>query len=252
MKLAVVNVSSLSEEDVRPVARAVHDQVVEDFIPSIGGQSLGWGSYADVRLVTRETASFHADAIVYLADDTDQPGILGYHDIDAAGKPYGYVFRALSDALGEPWSVTLSHEVLELVQDPTANAFCMGPHPRRSTGVVLHWLEVCDAVQAQSYEKRGVQVSNFVLPHYFTRREEPGMRTNFLGSPLRSFGVAPGGYVGFYDPLTGQDDQVFADAQAERRDRAKQRFAAGRRASRRAVRPHLAAAHGWPMPEALR
>lgn len=240
MKLAVVNVSdTITEAQAREAVRAIAAQVREDFFPSRGLS--GWGTYADVRLIDREIASTQADAIVYLADDSSQPGVLGYHDIDAAGKPYGYVFRALSDRLGDPWSVTLSHEVLELIQDPTASEYALGPHPQRARGEVFHWLEVCDAVEAQHYMRGNVAVSNFVTPLYFTEHEETARPTNFLGRPLRSFGVAPGGYVGFYDPSTGQDETVFADARAEDRAAIKTAYHGKRRALRRLVRPRAEA-----------
>jgi hypothetical protein len=68
---------------------------------------------------------------------------------------------------------------------------------------------MCDAVQAESYVIDGIPVSNFVLPLYFTRTrtiDEHGTRNDFLGSiydnrTLGSFGINPGSYVGFYDPV---------------------------------------------------
>jgi hypothetical protein len=57
-------------------------------------------------------------------------------------------------------------------------------------------------------------VSNFVLPLYFTGTravDERGARNDFLGRmhggrTLRSFGINPGGYVGFFDPKLGKHD----------------------------------------------
>ena len=71
---------------------------------------------------------------------------------------------------------------------------------------------MCDAVQAESYEIEGIEVSNFVLPLYFTydsekNTDELGSRNDFLGTinqvtgqTLASFGVNPGGYVVVRDP----------------------------------------------------
>jgi hypothetical protein len=68
---------------------------------------------------------------------------------------------------------------------------------------------MCDAVQAEHYYIDDVAVSNFVLPLYFTREAEVGSRNDFLGrtfgetnEPLASFGVNPGGYIGFFNPET--------------------------------------------------
>src|SRR5690606_19755208 len=88
------------------------------------------------------------------------------------------------------------------------------PHPECPDKLVFHWYEMCDAVQDESYEIDGVEVSNFVLPLYFTVGEQVGSRNDFLnrsydGQTLPSFGVNPGGYVGFFDPEKG-DHEIFA------------------------------------------
>src|SRR5207245_9100719 len=49
----------------------------------------------------------------------------------------------------------------------------------------------------------------FVLPLYFTISEEVGGRNDFLGrvhdgKTLKSFGVNPGGYIGFFNPATNK------------------------------------------------
>ena len=104
--------------------------------------------------------------------------------------------------------------------------------------MVFHWYEMCDAVQAERYEIHGVPVSNFVLPLYFTFDSEQGSRNDFLsttrndGSRLPSFGINPGGYVGFYDPRLDDHDTHFADAQARLRAEIKSRVGFARRGSR--------------------
>ena len=94
---------------------------------------------------------------------------------------------------------------------------------------------MCDAVQAQTYMLDGVEVANFVLPLYFTTEEQTGGRNDFLGrlkgkQALKSFGVTPGGYIGFYDPTTQQHDTFAAanDEKAQRRIEIKKKHQAGR------------------------
>lgn len=77
--------------------------------------------------------------------------------------------------------MTLSHEALELTADPEVNLLVQGPHPDDPNLVVFHWYEMCDAVQAETYKALGVEVSNFVLPLYFTGGEELGGRNDYLG-----------------------------------------------------------------------
>jgi hypothetical protein len=155
--------------------------------------------------------------------------------------PYGFVSLALSEAVGEPWSVTLSHEAIEMVADPEANLLALGPHPdpaeRRR---VLHWYELCDAVEDLRYEVDGVAVSDFLLPLWFTDDDERGGRNDFLGRavdgrPLRSFSAAPGGYLGFYDPRTGRHETWFAPGDERARARRAARAALG--LARRGSRP---------------
>jgi hypothetical protein len=107
---------------------------------------------------------------------------------------------------------------------------------------VFHWFEMCDAVQAEIYEIDGVPVSNFLLPLYFTGTrdvDEVGARNDFLGrshggSTLRSFGINPGGYIGFFDPETEQHEtfSIRADAVAAMRLEAKARAKQARRSVR--------------------
>ncbi len=148
------------------------------------------------------------DAVIYLWDRMDLQGALGYHDRNHRGIPFGFVFVELAEAVGEAWSVTLSHEALEMIGDPEVNLLVQGPHPGDPRCTVFHWYQMCDAVQAESYFIDGVEVSNFLLPLYFTGGDEHGGRNDFLGRPhngrtLGSFGLKPGGYIGFFDPRTG-------------------------------------------------
>ena len=210
---------------------AINRQLAENFAP-------WWGMPGTLRKAPRgkvppaERAVQDA-CVLYLQKEVDDEGTLGYHDKNDAGIPFAVVCTDVSDELGEDWTVSLSHEVLELLGDPQANLLAMGPDPRDRRRNVFHWFEMCDAVQAQTYEIGGVSVSNFVLPLYFTPGEQSGPN-DFLDSGLRSFETAPGGYVGFYDPRRGRH-MTFTpadDAPARRRFAIKQRLGRVRRASR--------------------
>ena len=240
MLISIVNHSAtILDSKLHPVIRAINRQLRDDFEPH-------WGREALLRLEGRskdapgpERASdIRGEAVVYLCDrPSDAEDALGYHELTHRGIPYGFVFTELSKELREPWSITLSHEVLELVLDPEVNLLVKGPHPEDATREVFHWYEACDAVQTQWYEIDGVRVSNFVLPLYFTSNEEPGGRNDFLGArrngaPLASFGVAPGGYVGYFDPDAGEDRFYEADAEASARNALKRRAGLARRGIR--------------------
>jgi hypothetical protein len=107
-----------------------------------------------------------------VANDLDDA--LGYHELNFRGVPYGFVFRKLSERLKENWTVTFSHEALGMIGDPEVNLLVAGPHPENAKKEVFHWYEMCDAVQAETYIIDGIEVSNFVLPLYFTNNDEKG------------------------------------------------------------------------------
>lgn len=250
MIISIINLTEgrIPDEEVQRVIRAINIQIAEDFEPA-------WSFGARLRLEGNSSnhprkqsiADMRGDAIIYLWDKTNMPGALGYHDSNNKGIPYSFVFTELSKRLGESWTVTLSHEALELVGDPQANLLVQGPHPEHAEQVVFHWFEMCDAVQADSYEVDGVAVSNFVLPLYFTGGEQAGGRNDFLGRinggrKLASFGINPGGYVGFFDPASGKHETVAraGDKLAARRLEAKGKVGSGRGNLRKAEFARLA------------
>lgn len=216
--------------------RAINIQIERDFAPY-------WHKTGRLRLESWDPdtsrgklSGLRGDAILYIVrepnDDLD-----GYHEHHQSGVPVGFVFTSLAEELDEAWSVTLSHEALELLADPECNLLCKGPHPDPAEHGrhVFHWLEVCDAVQTETYEIDRVAVCNFVLPRYYTGGEELDGRNDFLatqteGQLLRSFSCNPGGYIGFFDP-EHKDSKTFMNSEAAKR-RAKIKAARLRGATR--------------------
>ncbi len=235
MIISVANFSGIADEEVQAAIRAINRQIVEDYEPywSMGAR-LRLEGKAGRQPTPQSPAEMRGDAIIYLWDKADVPDALGYHEANNRGIPFGFIFTELSKKIGEAWSVTLSHEALELIGDANANQLAAGPHPdpKQKGRFVFHWYEMCDAVQAETYKIDGVAVSNFVLPLYFTPGEQVGGRNDFLGTGLRSFGINPGGYVGFFDPEK-QDMVTFsADEKARSRLEAKSRMGLTRRSAR--------------------
>jgi hypothetical protein len=211
--IAVINHTAglISDAEVQHTIRAVNRQINEDFRPHWGyGATLrleGSTLPANARIPSAmDDLGARGDAVIYLWDPIDTREALGFHALHHLGVPYGFVFPQVSFMLNEHWSASLSHEALEMLADPEVNRLVMGPHPSNPGQMVYYWYEVCDAVQTETYDIDGVEVCNFLLPLYFTSNEEPGGRNDFLNLPvdnypLRSFGVHPGGYVGYYDPF---------------------------------------------------
>lgn len=117
--------------------------------------------------------------------------------------PVGYVFvtdEEKSDACRNKWSLTLSHEILELIANPHVNLMVCGPDPAAPKNEVMKPAnvffsrEVCDPVKDSFYCLDEVTVANFVLPLYFLPNGHRDERVDFLGAcdgkgePLKSFG----------------------------------------------------------------
>ena len=245
MLISVVNHTDgkLSDEAVQEGIRAVNRQIAEDFNPN-------WSMGADLRLEgaigkdpdDAKLPELKGDAIIYLWNGVDVDDAIGYHEANAAGTPFGFVFTELAKELKEPWTVTFSHEALELIGDPEANLLVAGPHPEDPKKEVFHWYEMCDAVQDETYKIDGVAVSNFVLPLYFTQFAEVSGRNDFLGrltkgKALQSFSINPGGYIGFYNPKTREHDTF--SLKGDRRARERQEIKGRAQLTRRSVRYKL-------------
>jgi hypothetical protein len=244
MIISVVNFTNerLKDVDVLKALRAINRQIEGDFAPHWGfGATLRLEGRVGKRPATMTLPEMRGDAILYLWDRIDVKDADGYHEANNRGVPYGVVHVDLARELGEDWTVTFSHEALELLGDPQANLLAQGPHPlqgpnERKPHTVYHWFEMCDAVQDETYEIDNVKVANFVLPLYFTSEEQVGGRNDFLGTryggrSLTSFGINPGGYVGFFDPLlgkSGKDDQVALEERGAKRLAVKRGFKTGR------------------------
>jgi len=134
---------------------------------------------------------------IVVTDDPDQAGALGYHEMTSGGAPLGKVFAGLELESGASWTVTLSHELLEMLADPWINWCAQGLDGK------IYALEVCDAVEADElgYEISGVLVSDFVTPGWFETTEAD--RVDFKEHVAKPLELAAGGYIGVLDPKKG-------------------------------------------------
>jgi len=199
IKVALINSSTvLKDADVQQVLPALQAQIHNDFAPA-------WGIDADLTFVAQGAPPPAGSWWLTFLDDADQAGALGYHETTNDGLPLAKVFArpALQD--GVNWTVTASHELLEMLADPEIN-LTVFVEPTATTGT-LYAYEVCDACEADQfgYKIGDVQVSDFVYPAWFESSRAPGStrfdQTNSLGSPLPT--LLPGGYIGAFDVGSG-------------------------------------------------
>lgn len=241
MKVTIANISeSIPQEKFKAVVQAVERQCVRDFRKE-------WKKSGKLRAAALDLGTKPAriqgahDAIIYVGDRSQDPrkgvqSALGYHSANHKRIPYGFVFLDIVKKSHQVWSATLSHEVLELLADPTAVETVPGPGPRKNQGTVQYYLEVCDPTQGDTYKIDGIPVSNFVTPGYFKLpRSKP--HTNFLRLKLKPFGVRRSGYVQYvHGKRMSEVDGEILKGRLPAVKRLRRKMGVGRRNNRRAAR----------------
>ena len=129
------------------------------------------------------------------------PGVedIGMH-LDQDGQPFALV------EVSPSWSLTASHEVIEMVTDPWGNRTVPGGSPMQGQGLVDILVEVCDPVGGPgcAYTVNGYLVSDFVTPNYYDPIPAAGVRYSFTGAVDGPRLVQEGGYLSWRDPATGE------------------------------------------------
>jgi hypothetical protein len=204
--------SRLSPAVLAHIAKAVQAQVNQEFAAE-------WGAQATLRVgASLDDIQPGEWAYDFLASLPDAPGASAYHDINNKSVPFALCAVTTCGSLFGPTGVSVdaSHEILETAGDEGANQFANDNHG------LLHALEMCDAVEVQTYGKTStdgtvVQVSNWLLRSWFI----PGAAgpyeymtsANLPGavSPHAALQTAPG-HGGNYQIVSkwGGDKQVFA------------------------------------------
>jgi hypothetical protein len=193
---------AIDHGQVSIVAAALQKQVTRDFGPL-------WGINGTVDGFDR-LESVPADYWpVIIADDIEEPGAAGYHQ-DEQGRPFALVQADVN------WSLTASHETLEMLADPGGMTTVAGapppqaPEPISTLERVLYLEEVCDPCEAEefAYTVNGVRVSDFITPHYYDPSGATGLLYSFRGSVTEPHIVGEGGYVSFGNPIDNHWFQI--------------------------------------------
>ncbi len=198
IKIAIMNASTvLGDADVKAAVPALQKQVHDDFAPI-------WGVDADLQFVAKGIAPPPGCWWLAILDDSDTAGALGYHDLTNEGLPIGKVFAGTDKQYGLQWTVTASHELLEMLVDPDIN-LCAFTTAGGNTGTFYAY-EVCDPCELdeQGYEIDGVLVSDFVYPAWFEGfQQSPETQFDHAKAIKNAFGLLPGGYAQLLDIPSG-------------------------------------------------
>jgi hypothetical protein len=170
------------------VAAALQKQVARDASPI-------WGLQACVSAFASLTEVPIGYWPLIVTDGIHEPGAAGIH-LDRHGRPFALVEH------GPTWSLSASHECLEMLVDPSGNRQVSGPSPAPGQGEVSFLVEVCDPSEdAQfGYTIDGILLSDFCTPAFFEHAGSGG-RYSFTGAIKGPLEILKNGYLSWYDPV---------------------------------------------------
>ncbi len=180
--------------DLTRVAAALQTQLTRDLRPfwHVDGTVSAFTTIDDVPL---------GHWPIFLKDSIGAGDNAGFH-LDKHNQPYALV------QYDDSWTLTLSHEVLEMLVDPSGNRLVPGPSvdPKYPHHRVRYLLELCDPCEdsAFAYTIDGVVVSDFITPHYHDPQDSSGARYSFTGALRFPRDVLRGGYLTWEDPALGE------------------------------------------------
>jgi len=190
----------IDASELTQVASALSKQVQRDFQPF-------WRVEATVdAFLSLEDVPVDTWPIVVMRN---VEGAAGFHE-DKNGQPFAVV------EFGDDWSLTASHELLEMLADPfgrrlrARNLLDQAIQLKLPARRVRYLVEVCDPSESDefSYQINGVPVSDFYTPHFFDPVKAPGVRYSFTGAIDSPRKVLAGGYISWEDPVDRHWRQV--------------------------------------------
>lgn len=168
------------------VAAALQKQATRDFQP-IWGVRANVSAFADLEHMPLDYWP------IIVKSDLGQSNAAGYHE-DDLGEPCALVL------LTDDWSVTASHEMLEMLADPWGRHLVAGQSPEEPTRRVKFLVEVCDPCSDKSYLVNGVAVADFYTPNYFAPVASKSVSYSYTGALTEPRQVLQGGYLTWHDP----------------------------------------------------
>ncbi len=129
-----------------------------------------------------------------IKDDIGFKGAAGIH-LDKDNQPFALI------TFSDSWSLTASHEMVEMLVDPWGNRVIPGPSPKPGQGRGAILVEPCDPSEEHKfgYTVNGILVSDFYTPHFFDPQTSSGVRYSFTGAIENPREILRGGYISWHD-----------------------------------------------------
>jgi len=183
--------SRVSSSELARVAAALNKQATRDITSFWGVQATvdAFDNLEDVPLGYWP---------MIVRDDIGFPGAAGIH-LDDDGQPFALIQHSNS------WSLTASHEAVEMMVDPLGNRLIAGPSLKEDQGRVEYLVEVADPSEAAKfgYTVNGILMSDFYGPQFFDPVADPSVRYSFTGAIKKPRQVLRGGYISWHEPISG-------------------------------------------------
>jgi hypothetical protein len=136
----------------------------------------------------------------------------GIHKNNQNGQPYALV------RYSDDWPILTSHEVMEMLVDPSGSRMVAANSPYPDQGRVLVLVEVCDPTQGTQfgYSVNGVLLSDFYTPRFFDPVAAEGVAYSFSGCIKKPLQVLDDGYLSWWDPVSTHMFQLFVNGAKKR------------------------------------
>jgi len=188
----VSEVNAITPSQLAKAAAALQKQVTRDF-------QTYWNVTATVSMFPQLEDVPIGYWPVIIRDDIGFPGAAGIH-LDDGGQPYALV------QYSNQWTLTTSHEILEMLADPFGNRLVAGDSPEEGQERVEFLVEVADPSEdaAFSYRVNGIMVSDFYTPSYFDPVVSTGTRYSLSDAIKKPREVLRGGYLSWHEPISDE------------------------------------------------
>lgn len=185
----VSEVDQISPSRLSRASAALQKQLSRDFSPI-------WGVNATID----SFASLDDVPLTYwpiLIQEDIHTNAGGVH-LDKSGQPFALV------RYSNQWTLTASHEMLEMSADPFGNRLIQSRSVKADQGRVEYLVEVCDPSEAAAfgYHVNGVLVADFYTPHFFDPVKSSAVRYSFTGAISEPRQICRGGYLSWHNPPT--------------------------------------------------
>jgi hypothetical protein len=196
----VSEVSELTFDDLKTVAAALQTQVRRDLMPV-------WKVNATIEVFKSLDSVPNGVWPVIIKRDIGFEGAGGIHLYRD-----GAAFAMVAYTSDRSWTISASHELIDMLVDPQGNRTLSAPSPNPADNgkLVDILVEPAQPVQGakRAYKIDQVLVSDFVTPAFYTSAKKEDLQYSYGRSVKEPRSVLQDGYLSWLDPATKEVHQV--------------------------------------------